>query len=98
MKSNRQTHLEVLFTIMASPSRTKEAITLETKYELFEMYKRGDSPMKKTSQENLEFHQTLIISTIEKITFICEFKDRSLYQYISKNECPIQFHELSNCH
>ena len=28
---------------MAAPSRKKKAITLETKYELFEVYKRGDS-------------------------------------------------------
>ena len=26
---------------MASPSRKKEAIALETKYELFEVYKKG---------------------------------------------------------
>ena len=33
--------VNVLFTIMASPSRKKEAINLDTKYELFEVYKRG---------------------------------------------------------
>ena len=44
---------------MAFPSRKKEAITLERKYELFEVYKRGIRQKIKTSQVNSEFHQTL---------------------------------------
>ena len=43
---------------MASPSRKKEAITLETKYELFEVYKKGIR-QRKTSEVNLEYHKKL---------------------------------------
>ena len=53
---------------MASPSRKKKNITVEKKYELFEVYKRGIR-QRKTSQINSEFHQTLKVQFKKKQSF-----------------------------